>query len=134
MLGNVIFGLFPLIIMYLFFFCSNGKVCGDGVDNLIYEGAILFVCIAIVGTVYVDFYLSGIYLSGWGRFATYFFPVIIPLWVSVNYVLIHMKIIGKEVFAASSGITIATIALSFLYVLFVKTNLYMQEDLRHETK
>jgi hypothetical protein len=116
--------------MYAFYTCSDGKVCGDGLDNLIYEGCILFVCISIVGAVYVDFYLSGVILTGIARFATYFFPIIIPTWISIDYILIHMNIISRERFSVGSTITMVTIVLSSLYVLLVKANLYMQEELK----
>lgn len=132
MIGNVIFGIFPLIFMLAIFLMSEQKFGGTEVDDLVYEGSILFVCLAIVGSVLVDFYLSGVRMDGFARFATYFFPAIILFIIAVNYFLIHIHMIDKSRFALTSYTSIITISLSIVYVIFVKTNLYMKEDYKHE--
>lgn len=132
MIGNAIFGIFPLLFMCSVYYISEEKLGKEEINTLVYEGAILFVCIAIVGSVLVDFFLSGFRPNGFPRFAIYIFPLIILFIISINYFLIHIKIIDKSRFSLSSGTTIVTVILSVIYILFVKTNLYMKEDLRHE--
>ena len=85
MTGNALFGLGPLLFLYAIYIASDRKICGDALDGLIYEGAVLFVCLAIVGSVLVDYWLSGLHANGFSRFATYFVPAVVLGVVLINY-------------------------------------------------
>lgn len=131
-IGNALFGVFPLVFMCIIYYLSEKKLGGHEIEKLVYDGAVLFVCIAMVGAVLVDYYLSGFRATGFGRFAIYAFPSLILMLISVNYFLIHIKVIDNSRFSITSNTTIWTVAMSFIYILFVKTNLYIKEDVNHE--
>lgn len=131
-IGNTVFGLFPLLFFCSIFYLTDKKFGGDQVDTLIYEGSILFVCIALVGAVLIDYYLSGLRPIGFTRFATYFFPVALLFVVTENYFLIHIGYVSKSRFALKSNTTIFVITITVIYIIFVKTELYIKEGFRHE--
>ena len=88
MCGNAIFGIFPLLFMCSIYYISGRKVGAEIVDSLVYEGSVIFVCIAIVGAVLVEYYLSGFRLNGIFRISVYLFPAVILYITSINYYLI----------------------------------------------
>jgi len=128
---NSAFGLFPLLFMAFVAFMSDGRVGSLQVDHLIYEGGILlFVMIALMGAVMVDYLLSGFENSGISVFVFYIFPILILGFVTTEFMLICTKNIEKEVFAVNSWTTIIVIVLSFLYSTLVKADLFLREDAR----
>lgn len=56
--GNFCFGIGPIIFLRFVISISQGKICTDTLNRLIHEGAILFVCCAMMGSVVVDFISS----------------------------------------------------------------------------
>lgn len=130
MIINSFFGLFPLLLMLYINYCSDGKAGGDAVNRLIFDGAVMFVCIAIVGGVLGDYYLSGFRLEGWARFALYAVPAYILFVVSVNYFLIYTRVVPESRFSMGSYTTNLIIFLSSIYTLFAKAHLYQKEDIK----
>ncbi|SRR6266700_996561 len=127
-IGNAVFGLIPLIFMLTVYELGEKKIGIDEINHLIHEGVILFVSIAIMGSVFVDYALSGFKLKGIGVFAIYIFPLCIVAIISIDYLLIHLGIISNNCFSLSSKTTKFVVGLSFIYILFAKTSLYIKED------
>ena len=130
--GNFCFGIGPIIFLRFVISVSQGKVCTDTLSRLIHEGAILFVCCAMMGSVVVDFYNSGFFLKGSRIFATYISPFIILFGICVEYLLVIMKVVDDNCFDTSSKTTIFVVTFTFFYCLFIKTNLMIKEDTRNE--
>src|SRR6476469_9252221 len=87
LLGNLIFGLFPILFMCAVYYCSERKIGLHEIEEQVYEGTILFVCLALVGSVVLDLFLSGLRFEGTYRFLIYFVPAFIVGVVSLNYLL-----------------------------------------------
>jgi hypothetical protein len=134
LLGNLGFGLFPLIFMGILYVLSNHKIGGHEMDEQIYEGAVIFVFLAIIGAVGWDYYLSGIRYNGITRFMTNITPAAILFFVALNYLLIKLKIIEKDRFSLTSITSIVVFIASIVYIIFVKTNLYIKEDERNANR
>lgn len=126
---NLCFGLFPLYLMYIVKTSTNGKAGNPQVDHLVYEGGIvLFVCIASMGAVMIDYVLSGIPKSGFRIFRIYIVPLILLGYVTLDFLLICMDKLEKETFSLTSSTTIIIFLLAFVYCTFTKANLYLEED------
>jgi hypothetical protein len=61
-LGNTIFGLAPLILLYIVFAMSHSSVFEDKINELISDGVILFVCCAITGAIVVEYWVSDFFI------------------------------------------------------------------------
>lgn len=127
-IGNALFGLFPLILMWLVYYRSGGKTGEEEIYHLIHDGVIVFLCIALMGAVVVEFLLSGPKLSGISIFTIYLFPFIVLGIISLDYLLIYLKVIDNSSFHLNSRTTIITIILSFAYCTFTKATLYKKEE------
>ena len=133
-MGNSMFGIFPLFLMLTVNTLTDGRAGEHEVNHLIYEGGVvLFVMIAIMGSVTVDYLLSGFTTSGLAVFAIYYFPLVILGFVSLEFVLICMKLLDKETFGLTSATTIIVVTLSFVYSTATKANLYIKEDSVHDS-
>lgn len=132
LLGNFAFGLGPLLLMGIVYIVSEHKYGFDDIMKLIHEGAILFVCCAMMGSVLVDFLLAGYRLRGSEVFATFIFPFALLAIVALEYLFIILKIINTDCFNIFSGNSIFVVGCSFGYCLLIKTNLLIKEDTSHE--
>jgi|GEM_PF-1609156 len=132
LMGNTVFGLAPLLFMCIVYLVAQQKAGNSEISHLIHEGVIPFVCVAIMGSVLVDFALSGFAMKGWGILAVYICPCCIMSILCIEYLLVTLKIIDDSCFNLDSLTTIIVIGLSFVYCIFTKTNLYIKEDTRHE--
>lgn len=133
--GNAVFGLAPIIFMWAVFGASDGNIGNDEIRHIIHDGAILFVCCAIMGSVLVDHFLSSFRFEKLGsiEFLTiYFTPFFILLWLCLKYFLVYDKKINDSCFDISSKTSIVTISFSFLYCVFIKANFYVKEDNKNE--
>lgn len=126
-IGNLLFGLVPILILLLVVGLSNGSTGADGVFLLMHEGVIHFLCIALMGAVMTESLLSGVSSRGTEIFAVYIFPIIILSFVSLEYLLVYLHTIKNECFDATSGYTIIVLSLSFGYCTFIKTSFYIRE-------
>jgi hypothetical protein len=130
--GNAIFALAPLLFMYGLNLITVDKICHDKVHYLIRDGAVLFVCGAIMGAVFVDYLLSGFKLAGTASVAIYGVPLCMLMFILIEYLLIYLKVIDDDYFSLTSITSKVIIVFSFIYCILVKTDLYIKEDLRHE--
>lgn len=128
-LGNVIFGLAPIILMFVVYGLSERKTGLEEIQRLIHDGVIIFVLIAIMGAVMVDYFLSGIKSSGRSIFTIYIFPLCVLAIASIDYLLTYLKIIDGTCFALGSLTTKIISILSLLYCTFTKAKLYLRENL-----
>ncbi len=126
-LGNAAFGIFPVLLMWLVYGLSEGKTGQKEIFHLIHDGVIVFLCIALMGAVMVEFLLSGPKMSGFSIFTIYIFPLIVLGIISLDYLLIYLNVIDSTVFNLNSWTTIITIVLSFSYCTFTKATLYKKE-------
>ncbi|HVY73683.1 MAG TPA: hypothetical protein VG890_02575 [Puia sp.] len=131
--GNTIFGLAPLIFMAFVFMTSEGKVGSDEMTHLIHDGVVLFVCCAVMGAVLVEFALAGFVMKGSAIIAIYAVPFFILALISIDYLFIHLRIIDGTCFDLSSKTSKFVMIFSSGYATFTKADLYIKEDMRHDS-
>lgn len=131
-IANGIIGLAPLLFMWSISLLSDGKAGSTECVHLIKDGAILFVCCAMMGSVVIDFKLAGFDLSGWRFLAVYVSPFAILGILLLIDILIYFHAIDNNAFSLNSRISIIVIPLSIFYCILAKTNLYIKEDSRHD--
>src|SRR5215471_16488669 len=102
-IGNAAFGLFPMLFLSSVYYWSDKELGGKELDDFIYTGSVLFLCMALTGSVLTDFYLSGIRLNGFKRLITYVIPFNILYNVTINYFLVCFGYIDKERLSLTSG-------------------------------
>jgi hypothetical protein len=126
---NAAFGIFPLILMGVVNWLTSGKEGQPQIDHLIYEGGVvLFVSIAIMGAVAVDYLLSGIKCSGIEIFALYIFPSFIAGFISLEFLLVCLHKLNKFALGIQGKKTIILIIISFFYCTLTKATFYLKED------
>lgn len=126
---NSVFGLFPLILMGTVSKLTAGQEGQTTVDHLIYEGGvILFVIIAIMGAVAVDYLLAGFKFSSKEIFFYFIFPSILAGFISLEFLLVCMQKLDKFALALHGRKTMTLILLSFVYCTLVKASFYQKED------
>jgi hypothetical protein len=130
--GNFIFGIIPLLFLWLAYIISRGKIGFDDMDKLIHEGAILFVAASMMGGVLVDFLQSGTKMSGRQIFVVVISPILAISLLCLQYLFVVLKIINADCFNITSWSTIFVVCFSLGYCLINKTNLLIQEDTKHE--
>jgi hypothetical protein len=130
-IANAVFGLAPLLFMWLVSLLSEGKAGASECVHLIKDGAVLFVCCSIMGSVVIDFKLAGFDLVGWQFIAVFLAPIAILGILLLTYLLIYFKAVNNEMFNLNSRTSILVMTLSVIYCILAKTNLYMREDIHH---
>jgi hypothetical protein len=126
--GNMIFGLAPLLLMLMVESLTHGNTGGDEINNILHEGVIHFLGIALMGAVMTEYIISGIKFGGFPVFAIYIFPLIVLAFVSLEYLLVYLKKADSTCFDINSPYTFFVIFLSFLYCSFTKASFYIKED------
>lgn len=98
-------------------------------DSLIYDGGIvLFVSIAIMGAVVVDYLVSGFPASGLSIFAVYIFPFLIMGFISLEFLLVCFNKIDRLALALGSKKSVILMVFSSVYSIATKSTLYLKED------
>ena len=130
--GNVCWGLIPLWFVIFVNIVSDGKTGYDEIQHIITrDGAILFVCCAIMGSVMVDYVLTGSIMKIWHAYRLLLIPGFIVLLLLTDYALILAKIINYSCFSLNSWTSKIVIALTILFSIFIKTEINIKEDRRH---
>lgn len=139
---NSLFGLFPLILVSTAWFFSNDKILLHDLHSLIKDGTIMFVCITMVGAVYIDYYLSKHVVSNnLGRFAFFFFPLMLSFPVAVKFLVMHIKQencssidnkLPAEGFELNSELSIIIITFTIMYSVFAKASLYLRDEIKKQ--
>ena len=127
-IGNAIFGLAPIVLMLVVYGLTEKKTGSVEILRLVHDGAVIFVLIAIMGAVMVDYLLSGIKTSGRSVFTIYIFPLAVLAIASLDYLLTYLNVIDGTCFAIDSLTTKIISFLSLLYCTFTKAQLYIREN------
>jgi hypothetical protein len=131
-LGNFLFGVSPIIFMWLVYILSRHKLGFQDMDKLIHEGGVLFVCCAMMGGVVVDFLQSSFSWRGRQIFVIFFSPLVVLGLLCLEYLFVVMGIINTDCFNISSLTSIFVIGFSLVYCILNKTTLLIKEDTQHE--
>src|ERR1700753_1583731 len=91
--GNLLFGCAPVIFLGLVYLTSQGKLGFDDMQRQIHEGAVLFVCVAMIGSVMVDFLQSGIKINGKQIIFIILAPIFLIEALFLQYLFVVLKII-----------------------------------------
>ena len=127
-IGNLLFGLVPLLLMWVVEILSDGRTGSDGFNTILHEGAIHFLCIALMGAVMTEFLISGIKFGGFSVFEIYIFPLLVLSFVSLEYLLVYLEKTDNKCFDLTSTTTCVVFFLSFIYCTFIKALFYIKED------
>ena len=130
--GNLVFGCMPILFLALVFATSQGKLGFDDMQKEIHKGAVLFVCIAMMGGVMVDLLQSGARFSGRQIVTKILAPVFAMGALLLEYLFVVLKIISTDCFNITSGGSIFLFGFSMLYCTLNKINLSIKEDTNYE--
>src|SRR5450432_4859711 len=130
--GYFCFGLALPLILAVINMMSAYKFGTQEIQSLILGGAIVFNCFAMMGSVLFDFALGGYAIRGISIFAIFIFPFLILGLILIDCLLIHFGVIDSTCFCVSSKTTIFVVIVSFIYTIFGKAALYINEDSRHD--
>lgn len=126
---NAGFGLFPLLLMGVVSWLTKGTEGDRQIDHLIYEGGIvLFVAIAIMGAVMIDYLQLGIKFSSSEIFAIFIFPACIAGFITLEFVLVCLHKLNKHALGLYSKKTITLLFLAFVYCTFTRATFFIKED------
>jgi hypothetical protein len=131
-IGNFLFGVSPIMFMWLVYILSRHKLGFQDMDKLIHEGGVLFVCCAMMGGVVVDFLQSSFSWRGRQIFVIFFSPLVVLGLLCLEYLFVVMNIINTDCFDISSLTSIFVIGFSLVYCILNKTTLLIKEDTQHE--
>jgi len=130
--GNLVIGCAPLIFLAMVFMTSRGKMGYDDMDKQVHEGAILFVCVAMIGGILIDFLQSPMKMSGRQIVVIVITPIMAISLLFLEYLFVVLKIIEADCFNITSKSTIFIVLFSAIYCILNKTNLLITEDTNHE--
>jgi MFS-type transporter involved in bile tolerance (Atg22 family) len=130
--GNLAIGCCPLIFLSMVFMTSRGKMGYDDFDKQVHEGAILFVCVAMIGGIMLDFLQSEFRLRGRQIVIIVITPIMAISLLFLEYLFVILKIINSDCFNITSRSTIFVVLFSAIYCILNKTNLLIMEDTSHE--
>jgi hypothetical protein len=130
--GNAVFALFPVILLEIVNGMSTNNHFGNKIDDLVRDGAVMFVCCAILGAVLVEFWVAGFVYNVNQITLIFVIPIVVHALLALEYVLILLGIAAKDSFIITSWTSKIVITFSVLYCIFAKANYYMRENQRHE--
>ena len=130
--GNLLFGCAPIIFLAMVYLASEGKLGFDDMQKLIHEGAILFVCVAMIGSVLVDFLQSEIKISGKQIIIIVLAPISSIGFLFLQYLFVVLKIINADCLNVTSETSVSILCFSLVYCILNKTNLLIMEDIKYE--
>ena len=131
--GNLLFGCAPIIFLGLVYLTSQGKLGFDDMQKLIHEGAISFVCVAMMGGVLVDFLQSEIEINGGQIIMTVLAPIFFIGVLFLEYLFVLLKVINTDSLNVTSGSSVFLLCYSLVYCISNKANLLIiKADTKHE--
>ena len=104
----------------------------NDMDKQVHEGAILFVCVAMVGGIMLDFLQSEFRMRGRQIVVIVITPIMAISLLFLEYLFVILKIINSDCFNITSRSTIFIVLFSAIYCILNKTNLLIMEDASHE--
>jgi hypothetical protein len=129
--GNLFFGCAPIIFLGFVYLASRGKLGFDDMQRQIHEGAILFVSVAMIGGVMVDFLQSEIKINGRQIIFIILAPVSLIGFLFLQYLFVLLKIINSDCLDVTSGSSVFELCFSTAYCISNKTNLLIKEDTKY---
>ena len=134
LLGNIVFGLAPLLFMMIVYLTADQKIGAIEIHQFIHDGVVLFVLCAIMGSIMLDYAIGGYTFKSYQVFFIFIFPILILSMLCLNYLLIRIGYIKDDRFDLSSFTSILVTGLSLLYIIRAKTSLFIKEDTKtHST-
>jgi hypothetical protein len=130
--GNLAIGCIPVLFMGLVFLASRGKLGFDDMQKQIHEGAVLFVSVAMIGGVMVDFLQSESKYTGRQIVVIILAPIGAISVLLLEYLFVVLKIINTDCFNITSGSSTFVLGFSIVYCVLNKINLLIREDTKHE--
>lgn len=130
--ANLGIGCAPLIFLGMVFMTSRGKMGFNDMDKQVHEGAILFVCVAMIGGIMLDFLQSEFKMRGRQIVVIVITPIMAISLLFLEYLFVILKIINTDCFNITSRSTIFVVLFSAIYCILNKTNLLIMEDINHE--
>src|SRR5215813_13340643 len=112
LIGNAIFGLGPLLFMYIINTMAEKKIASDNIEHQIRGGTVLFVCSAVMGSIFIDFFIGEFPLKGIRALFIYGIPPSTLVFLLLNYLLIYLKIIDNIYFNLYSNTSKIVIVLA----------------------
>jgi hypothetical protein len=130
--GNAIFALFAIIVLVIANAMSTNNYFGQKIDELVKDGAIMFVCCAIVGAVLIEFWVAGFTFNANEITLIFVIPILVHALLALEYMLILLGVAAKDSFIMTSWTSKIVIGFSVIYCILGKANYYIREDERHE--
>jgi hypothetical protein len=130
--GNLVFGSMPILFLGLVSWASQGKLGFDDMQKEIHKGAVLFVCISMMGGVMVDLLQSETKFSGQQIVAKILTPIFIMGVLLLEYLFIVLKIINTDCFNITSRSSVFLLGFSMMYCIVIKIKLSITEDTKYE--
>ena len=124
--GNLVFGCMPILFLALVFATSQGKLGFEDMQKEIHKGAVLFVCIAMMGGVMVDLLQCETRFSGRQIVTKILAPIVIMGALLLEYLFVVLKIISTDCFNITSGGSIFLLSFSMMYCIINKINLLIK--------
>lgn len=134
LIGNLLFGLAPLLFMCVVYAIAEQKIGGPVIDQLVHDGVVPFVCCAIMGSILLDYALGGYSFTPYQVFTIFGFPIGILMILCLNYLFIRIHIVPEDRFDLFSYTSILVIVLSVVYSLVAKTHLFAREDTKYQNR
>ncbi len=127
--GSVLFGFAPLLFLYLINWMSEENLCAREIEYLLSGGYVLFVFVALTGTVVFDLLKSNFRVSGWAAaFAIYISPFCVLTYVFLKYLLKYVQYADQAEFGIGSTTIRLSVGFMILYCLFAKTIYYLKQN------
>lgn len=126
--GNLAFGCIPVLFLAAVFWASDGKLGNEDMQRQIRGGAILFVCVAMIGGVMIDYLQSETRFSGYQIVFIVLTPILIIGIILLKYLFFVIKIIDVDCFKLTSGSSLFVVGFSIIYCISNKINLLIRED------
>jgi len=126
-IGNWVFGLAPLGLMILIKALSSSPAASSEVYHLMHDGLPLFVACAIMGSIVVDFSLSGEKFDGISNIFSVIMPCAVFGLLLLVYLLIIIKVLPEDYFSSHSWIYWLEISFSLLYCSLAKFAYYREK-------
>lgn len=135
LIGNAIFSLFPLLIIYYIkVLGANNSGINDELYNLLKGGIIIFFSCSLMGSIAIDLIIAGS-LDGLARRRKLLFklvlvqmPFVILIGLVVIYLLVLLKQIDKDYLMLGSPFIVFSIIYSGLYAVVYKFYNFGKEE------
>lgn len=131
-IGNALFAFFLIIILQIADWMSTSNTFNIKIHDMVQDGAIEFICCAIVGAVMVEFLVARFSYTTNEIFLLFAAPIAMHSLLALEYILMQLHFAAKESFTTNSWTCKIVITFSAIYCILGKANYYIREDERNE--